>query len=44
MNAFINIKNRFYKIGESNRIGIMPEYGHSRYLRNHKFYKKISSE
>ena len=26
--------------GESNRIRTVPEYGHSRYLRNHKSYKK----
>ena len=27
-------------VGESNRIRTVPEYGHSRYLRNHKSYKK----
>ena len=27
-------------IGESNRIRTVPECGHSRYLRNHKSYKK----
>ena len=40
----------FYKIfsiimvGESNRIRTVPEYGHSRYLRNHKSYKKMFNE
>ena len=28
-------------IGESNRIQTVPEYGHSRYLRNYKSYNKI---
>ena len=27
-------------VGESNRIRTVPEYGHSRNLRNHKSYKK----
>ena len=31
-------------IGESNRIRTVPEYGHSRYLRNHKSYKKMFNE
>ena len=31
-------------IGESNRIRRVPEYGHSRYLRNHKSYKKNVNE
>ena len=36
------IKNIKYPlgVGESNRIWTVPEYGHSRYLRNHKSYKK----
>ena len=29
------------KVGESNRIRTVPEYGHSRYFRNHKSYKKM---
>ena len=28
-------------LGGSNRIRTVPEYGNSRYLRNHKSYKKI---
>ena len=28
------------ELGESNRIRTVPEYGHTRYLRNHKSYKK----
>ena len=32
--------NKLLYIGESNRIRTVPEYGHSLYLRNHKFYKK----
>ena len=31
-------------IGESKRIRTVPEYGHSRYLRNYKSYKKIFNE
>ena len=31
-------------VGESNRIWTVPEYGHSRYLRNRKSYKKIVDE
>ena len=31
-------------VGESNRIRTVPEYGHSRYLRNHKSYKKNVNE
>ena len=31
-------------VGESNRIRTVPEYGHSRYLRNHKSYQKIFNE
>ena len=31
-------------IGESNRIRTVPEYGHSRYFRNHKSYKKMFNE
>ena len=31
-------------LGESNRIRTVPEYGHSRYLRNHKSYKKMCNE
>ena len=30
---------RITYIGESKRIRILPEYGYSRYLRNHKYYK-----
>ena len=31
-------------VGESNRIRTVPVYGHSRYIRNHKSYKKIVNE
>ena len=31
-------------IGEINRIRTVPEYEHSRYLRNHKSYKKMFNE
>ena len=31
----------YNNIGESNRIRTGPEYGHSRYLRNHKSYNKM---
>ena len=31
-------------VGESNRIRTVPEYGHSRYLRNHKPYNKFVNE
>ena len=31
-------------IRESIRIRTVPEYGHSRYLRNHKSYKKMFNE
>ena len=31
-------------IGESNRIRTVPEYGHYRYLRNHKPYKKMFNQ
>ena len=31
-------------IGESNLIGTVPEYGHSRYLRNHISYTKNINE
>ena len=31
-------------LGENNRIQTVPEYGHSRYLRNHKSYKKMFNE
>ena len=34
----------YSNIGESNRIRTVPEYGHSRYLRNHKSYKKNVNE
>ena len=29
------------RLGESNRIRTVPEYGHYRYLRNHKSYKNV---
>ena len=32
------------EVGESNRIRTVPEYGHSRYLRNHKSYTKMFNE
>ena len=32
---------KLYNIWESNTIRTVPEYGHSRYHRNHKSYKKI---
>ena len=35
-----HVKNKINQYGESNRIRTVPEYGHSRYLRNHKSYKK----
>ena len=31
-------------LGESNRIRTVPEYGHYRYLKNHKSYKKTFNE
>ena len=34
-----NIVNN--EVGESKRIRTVPEYGHYRYLINHKSYKKI---
>ena len=33
-----------HALGEFNQIRKVPEYGHSRYLRNHKSYKKIFNE
>ena len=34
-------KNIKINIGESNQIRRVPDYGHTRYLRNHKLYKKM---
>ena len=33
-----------HQLGESNRMRTVAEYGHSRYLRNHKPYKKMFNE
>ena len=33
-----------YNIVESNRIRTVPEYGHYRYLINHKYYKQMFNE
>ena len=44
---YIIIKKTFHYImliGESNLIRTVPEYGHYRYLRNHKFYKQMFTE
>ena len=40
LTTFILISYFNYAIGESNQTRTVPEYGHSRYLRNHKSYKK----
>ena len=39
INNYIRKGINLVYIGESNRIRTVPEYGHSRYLRNHKSYK-----
>ena len=48
--GYHNEESHMYKryqvvpVGESNRIRTVPEYEHSRYLRNHKSYKKMFNE
>ena len=37
-------KNIKINIGENNQIWRVPDYGHTRYLRNHKLYKKNVNE
>ena len=36
-----NLLITFLYLVESNRIRTVPEYGYSRYIRNHKSYKKV---
>ena len=39
--SFISSHLRLRRVLESNRIRTVPKYGHSRYFRNHKSYKKM---
>ena len=39
-----NVQGTMINVEERNRIRTVPEYGPSRYLRNHKSYKQMFNE